>query len=161
MQRYSRDMVIGTRMRHRIPCVGGNKGGYKEQDTAKIAIKAHGANGLAGGALPKSGRLPAKKWSRVRQKVVAKPIRWFAKGPVYLDQVGRAAEQNRHGPQVWLAVQARATSANGAPATPKWIIEATGLNDRAVRRAVATLVKIGMLKRDGEEISIPPYAKEP
>ena len=80
---------------------------------------------------------------------------------MYLDQVVRAARKGGCAVVVWLAVQAREGSANGAPATTKWIVEATGLNARTIRRAVAALVEIGMLKRDGDKISIPSYTKEP
>ena len=42
-----------------------------------------------------------------------------------------------------------------------WIAEITGLGVRTINKAVAALVEIGMLKRNGNKISIPSYAKEP
>ncbi len=80
---------------------------------------------------------------------------------MYLDQVVRAAGKGGYAVVVWLAVQAREDSANGAPATTAWIAEITGLSVRTINKAVAALVEIGMLKRDGNKISIPSYAKEP
>jgi hypothetical protein len=79
---------------------------------------------------------------------------------VYLDQAARAACGGRYDVVVWLAVRAREDSANGAFATTAWIVAATGVDDRTVRRAVAALVKIGMLRRDGERISMSSYTKE-
>ena len=80
---------------------------------------------------------------------------------MYLDQVVRAASKGGYAVVVWLAVQAREDSANGAPATTAWIAEITGLSARTISKAVAALVEIGMLKRDGNKISTPSYAKEP
>ena len=80
---------------------------------------------------------------------------------MYLDQAVRAAGKGAAAVVVWLAVRAREDGANGAAASTAWIAEMTGLNVRTIHKAVAALVEVGMLKRDGKEISIPSYAKEP
>ena len=54
MQRYSRDRPIAYDSL--CLCVRGDKRGNIIQDTAKIAVKANGANGLAGGAAEPEGQ---------------------------------------------------------------------------------------------------------
>jgi hypothetical protein len=135
----------------------------QEQDTAKIAVKANGANGLAGGAAEPEGRLGGTRGPPERNcnsATSGRGARWFIKGPIPLEQVARAAPRGGYAVLVWFAVRVRRDSANGAPATTAWIAEATGLNVRTVRKAVAALVEAGMLKRDGDEISMPSCAKE-
>ena len=80
---------------------------------------------------------------------------------MYYDQVVRAAGKGGYAVVIWLAVQTREGSANGAPATTAWIAEITGLSVRTINKAVAALVEIGMLKRNGDKISTPSYATEP
>jgi hypothetical protein len=86
--------------------------------------------------------------------------RWYAKGPVYLDQTVRVAGKGGYAVVVWVAVQARSDGAGGRHATTTWIAKVTGLNVRAIQKAVAALVEAGVLKRDGDKISTPSYAKE-
>jgi hypothetical protein len=141
-----------------VRTLSGKKKGNKEQDTAKIAVKINGVSGLDGGAAepefrPSGTRVPARRNCSAAG-------RWFAKGPVHIDQVVRVAGKGGYAVAVWLAVRARMDSANGAPATTAWLVKAMGLNGRTVRKAVAALVDIGMLKRDGGEISLPSYMKE-
>ena len=61
---------------------------------------------------------------------------------------------------VWLAVRAREGGTNGAPATTAWLAEVTGLDVRTIRRAVAALVALGMLRRDDDKISTPSWADD-
>jgi hypothetical protein len=76
----------------------------------------------------------------------------FALG-VRIDEVALAARKGGNAVLVWLAVRAREGGAGGAPATVGWIVEATGLNGRTVRWAIAALVRLGLLRRDGRKIS--------
>jgi hypothetical protein len=80
---------------------------------------------------------------------------------VYLDQAVRAAGEGGYAVVVWLAVKAREDSSNGAPATTARIAEITGLGVRTIQKAIAALAEVGMLKRDGDKISVPSYAKKP
>src|SRR4051812_9746450 len=116
MQRYSRDRPI---LKTPYALMGGDKGGDKEQDTAKIAVKAIGANGLVGSAKEPEGQPPGTVGPD-RRNCRARPYRargrgarrWFAKGPVYCDQAVRAAGKGGYAVAIWLAVQAREGSAN-------------------------------------------------
>jgi hypothetical protein len=154
MNRYSRRRPIPTITRS---LVVRKKKGNKEQDIAKIGEKGGGDSGLQGGASELEGRAGGTAGPGRRNRGAA---RLFAKGPIYLDQAVRAANKGGSAVVVWLAVRARLGSACGAPADTAWIAEATGLNDRTIRKAVAALVSIGMLKREGDKISTPSYAEE-
>jgi hypothetical protein len=131
-----------------------------KQDTAKIGENVSGGSGLTGGGAAAECREAGSRMPRGRQPNAGKGARWFARGPVYLDQVGRAARLGGCAVWVWLAVRASEGGRNGAPATTAWIAENTGLSVRTVRAAVAALVKTGMLKRDGKKLSTPPYVKD-
>ena len=156
MQRYSRHRSIPvtdayTRYVLRI------KRRYKKKDTARHAEKANGANGLSakiGDETEPEGRFrrnqrAAPSGTRGPQ---AGDTRWFAQGPVHLDEAVRAASCGGCAVVVWLAVRARRDGANGGFADTTWIAKATGLNKRTIRKAVAALVDIGMLERAGCKI---------
>jgi hypothetical protein len=128
------------------------KKGDNRKDTAKIAEITNGGNGLARGAPEPEGR-NARNCRAAVSGTLGPGVRWFARGPVYLDQVTRAARKGGYAVVVWLAVRAREGSTNGAPATVAWIAKNTGLGDRAVRKAAAALIEIGMLKRSGKKLS--------
>jgi hypothetical protein len=124
------------------------------KDTAKIAKKARRDGVLNGGASALEGRNAGPRGPQTRhQKAGTAGPKWFAPGPVYLDQAVCAARKGGCAVVVWLAVRAREGSANGAPATAGWIAEATGLSDRTVRKAVSALVGTGLLRRDGLGVS--------
>ena len=71
---------------------------------------------------------------------------------MHLDEVALAARKGGNAVLVWLAVRAWEGYADGASATVPRIVEITGLSSRTVRWAVAALVEVGMLKRDGRKI---------
>lgn len=130
----------------------------EDKDTAKIAKKANGASELKGGAdeLEGANGVP----SSLAKRTAGRRTRWFAKGPVHIDQAVRAASKGGYAVAVWLAVRARMDTANGAPATTAWLVKVTGLGQRTVQKAAAALVDIGMLKRDGGSVFLPSYMQE-
>jgi hypothetical protein len=135
-------------------CIVKRKRRKQEQDTVRVVKKARRSNGLTedlAGETEPGGRKTGTRGPENRNQ--GSEIRWFAQGPVYLDQAVCAARRGGYAVAIWLAVRAREDSANGAPATVAWIVEATGLNDRVVRKAVTALTGIGMLRRNGRKIS--------
>jgi hypothetical protein len=156
MDRYSRHRSIPVTHVRRL--VLRRQGRRQEQETAKISEKARGGNGLMGGAEEPEGQPAGTVGPASRNCRVRSGTRWFAKGPVYFDQMVRAASKGGYATVVWLAVQARGDSANGASATTIWIAEITGLSVRTINKAVVALVEIGMLKRDGDKISVRSFA---
>jgi hypothetical protein len=77
-----------------------------KQDTAKIGENVSGGSGLTGGGAAAECREAGSRMPRGRQPNAGKGARWFARGPVYLDQVGRAARLGGCAVWVWLAVRA-------------------------------------------------------
>ena len=72
---------------------------------------------------------------------------------MYLDQVVRAAGRGGYAVVVWLAVRAVGGQRRRSASHEPRIAEITGLSERTIRKAVAALVEVGMLKRDGRKIS--------
>lgn len=154
MPRYSRHRPIPDTYTH--SCVGRKQRRKQEQDTAKNAKNAERDKGLLGGAPEPEGRPGGTEGPGGRNQRAGAGRRrahWFAKGPVYLDQAARVARKGGCAVVVWLAVRALEDYASGSPATTARITEVTGLGDRTVRKAVAALVEIGMLKRDGDRLT--------
>jgi hypothetical protein len=154
MPRYSkRPMPVGMLL--------GKKRGYKKQDTAKIDKNANGANGLPEGTrAPECAHLRTRVRGQAHQGASKLPAGGkFAQGPVRLDQVSRIARLGAAPLLVWLAVRAHADFRNGNRATVKWIADETGWSRRTVQDAVAKLEASGSLRRFGEELEVPDYAR--
>jgi hypothetical protein len=134
----------------------------KKEESAKTAKKSRRANGLNGGAAATDCRNAGNGLPKKRQRIAGKRAaesseagtRWYALGPVYVDQVVCSGRKGGGAAGVWVAMLAREGYANGAPATVEKIVEITGLSERTVRHAISALVDIGMLKRDGRKISL-------
>ena len=86
-------------------------------------------------------------------------MRWY-RGRVYLDRAFARPAKAVVAAMVWPTVRALEDGRDGRAATTAEIAEMTGYDARVTRRAVADLIGIGMLKRDGKKISTPSYAKE-